>query len=80
MPLWYFSWPFWYVVPSKSGNPAAQIFVLVYEGEMNLLVDEGEEQVLQLCRVVGPVDDVAIVLVIELGLSAELAAKELGRI
>ena len=37
----------------------------------NLLINEAEEQVLKFCRVVRPVDNVAIVLQIELGLSTE---------
>ena len=46
----------------------------------NLLVNEAEEQVLKFRRVVRPVDDVAIVLQIELGLSTELASEVLGRV
>ena len=44
------------------------------------LVYEGEEQILKLCGVVWPVHDVTIVIVIELSLSTELAAEELGRV
>lgn len=47
-------------------------------GAQDVLADEAVEQVLQLGRVVRAVDDEALVLVVELGLSAELAAEELG--
>ena len=44
------------------------------------LADEAVEKVLQLVGVVGPVHDVALVLEVELGLGAELAAKVLGAV
>ena len=47
---------------------------------LNLLIDETEEQVLKFSCVVGPVDNVTIVLQIKLGLSSKLAPEILGRV
>jgi hypothetical protein len=44
------------------------------------LVDEDVEDVAQPGRVVHAINDVALILVVDLGLGAELNAKELGRV
>lgn len=53
------------------------VLALLAEDE---LADESVKKVLELVRVVGAVDDVALVLEVELSLGAELAAKVLGAI
>lgn len=53
---------------------------IVAVGAEHVLANKAIEEVLQLGGVVTSIDDEALVLEIKLGLGAELAAKELGRI
>lgn len=53
--------------------------VLAFRAQ-HVLADETVQQVLQLAGVVRTVDDEALVLVVELRLSAEFAAEKLGRV
>lgn len=54
-----------------------RVFTLGAEDES---LDEAVEKVLQLGRVVGAVDDVAVILGVKLGLGTQLAAKVLARV
>lgn len=53
-------------------------FWVVTLGTQHKLPDEPVQHVLQLVGLVGPVDDEAVVLGIELSLSSQLTAKKLG--
>ena len=62
---------------SKSYQIRLWILALLAEDK---LADESVEQVLEAHRLVRPVDDVAVVLDVKLGLSAELTTKVLRRV
>lgn len=55
-------------------------FRVVTLGTQHKFSDEPIKHVLQLVRLVGSVDDVAVVLGIKLGLSTEFTTKKLGRV